>query len=517
MEMKLSSVAVSFVLVAFLWFVWRFMDWLWLRPMKIERCLRQQGLKGNPYRLFYGDSKDIYKMSKEARCKPINLSHDILPRVLPFHYHSIKEYGKNYFTWLGPVPRVNIMDPELINDILNKNNIFKKVNQNPLHNLLVAGVGSYEDEKWAKHRKIVNPAFYLEKLKDMLPAMHLSCSEMMSKWEVLVSEKGSCELDVWPNLHNLACDVISRTSFGSSYEEGRRIFELQKEQAQLAQEVFDSFYIPGWRFLPTKRNKRMKKNYQDVQALLRGIINKRERAMKLGEAGANDLLGLLLKSNLKEIKEQGNDKNAGMTIEEVIEECKLFYFAGQETTANLLVWTMVLLSMHQNWQVKAREEVWQFFGNNKPDYEGLNRLKIVTMILNEVLRLYPPAIVVTRVIHKETKLGEMTLPAGVQFFLPIISVHRDPELWGEDAKEFKPERFSEGVANATKNPASFFPFSWGPRICVGNNFSLMEAKLTLAMILQRFSFELSPSYTHAPSFVVTLQPQNGAHMILHKI
>lgn len=139
------------------------------------------------------------------------------------------------------------------------------------------------------------------------------------------------------------------------------------------------------------------------------------------------------------------------------------------------------------------------------------------MILYEVLRLYSPGTIMTRTTYNETKLGELTVPAGVQFLLPIIFVHHDPEIWGKDAKEFNPERFSEGIAKATKNKLAFFPFSWGPRICIGNNFALMEAKLAISTILRNFSFELSPSYTHSPSYVVTLQPRYGAHLILHQI
>ena len=139
------------------------------------------------------------------------------------------------------------------------------------------------------------------------------------------------------------------------------------------------------------------------------------------------------------------------------------------------------------------------------------------MILNEALRLYPPGALLLRIVHKETKLGNLIIPAGVEIALPTIQVHHDYELWGENAKQFNPERFSEGISKATKGQVSFFPFGGGPRICVGQNFAIIEAKMALSLILQNFSFETSSSYTHAPCSIITLQPQFGAHIILHKI
>ncbi|XVF18413.1 hypothetical protein REPUB_Repub11eG0019300 [Reevesia pubescens] len=511
-------VLFCFVVVGVVIWGWRILNWVWLKPKRLERCLMQQGLKGNPYKFLSGDIKENFMMTKQARAKPLPLTDDIAQYVAPFLHQTINNYGKNSFLWLGPRPRVIIMDPEKIKEILTKMNDFQKPHTNPLVKLIACGLLNFEGDKWSKHRKIVNPAFHQDKLKNMLPAFYESCIEMISKLKKSVFVEGSSELDVWPYLITLTRDMISRAAFGSNYEEGRRIFQLLEDQTHLTTKVVQSVYIPGWRFFPTKTNRKMKVNDKDIKDSIGEMIRKREKEIKAGtEAINDDLLGILVDSNIREIQAHGNYKNMGISIDEVIEECKLFYIAGQETTSVLLVWTMILLARYPNWQSKAREEVLKVFGDSKPDSDGLNRLKVVTMILYEVLRLYPPVVVLARSIPKEIKLGNFLLPAGAEVSLPVLLIHHDQELWGDDANEFKPDRFSEGVSKATKNQVIFFPFAWGPRICIGQNFALMEAKMTLAMILRQFSFELSPSYAHSPCSPSTLRPQHGAHIILHKL
>jgi len=120
-------------------------------------------------------------------------------------------------------------------------------------------------------------------------------------------------------------------------------------------------------------------------------------------------------------------------------------------------------------------------------------------------------------IYKDTKLGGLLLPAGAMLQFDIHSIHQNKDIWGEDANEFKPQKFSEGIFKATNGNNAFFPFGWGPRICTGEKFSTTEAKMALSMILQRFSLELSPSYVHAPMTIFFLLPQHGAPIILQRL
>ncbi|KAK4285797.1 hypothetical protein QN277_002445 [Acacia crassicarpa] len=517
----ISEVATWVVVIIVLRWLWNMGIWLWVNPKRLERALKQQGLEANPYRFWVGDSVQMGNMVRQAKSTPLpSHSHDLVPHISPFQHHMVNKYGRNSFMWFGQTPMLILMDPELIKDTLNRHFDFTKCHNFPITEYIAPGVAGYDGEQWAKHRKILHPAFNFDKLKSLIPTFAQSCNEMINKWEnMLSSSDGTCEVDVWPWLKDLTKEVISRSAFGSSHEEGRLIFDLLAEQGINVMNNLQKHYIPLYRFLPTKDNNKMKEIERSARTSLEHIINKKEKAMKAGEIRKTDLLGILLESNQREIEEQGNKKNVGLSMDDVIDECKLFYMAGQETTSVLLVWTMMLLSRYPEWQERAREEVLQVFGNQTPHYDAISRLKIVTMILYEVLRLYPPIVWLERYAKKDMKLGKLSIPGGVQLGIPILMMHHDQQFWGDDAKEFKPERFSEGISKASKGSScsAFFPFGGGSRTCMGQNFALLNAKVALSLILQHFSFELSPSYSQALNIVPTLQPQHGVQVILHKL
>ncbi|MBA0636593.1 hypothetical protein Godav_029011 [Gossypium davidsonii] len=222
---------------------------------------------------------------------------------------------------------------------------------------------------------------------------------------------------------------------------------------------------------------------------------------------ATNLVGLLVNAY------HDVDEKNRLSIQDLLDECKTFYFSGQETVNFLLAWATLLLAIHTDWQDKVRPEVIEVFDNQNPDSEGLAKLKTITMIINKTLRLYPPISGVIRKVGREVQLGTLVLPTHSEVDMRIIALHHDLDLWGGDVDLFKPERFADGIAEATKyNAADFMPFGLGPRSCIGMSFTIIQAKIALPMILQRYTINLSPSYVHAPLQRLTLRPQYGIQL-----
>lgn len=258
----------------------------------------------------------------------------------------------------------------------------------------------------------------------------------------------------------------------------------------------------------------MSKLEREVESLIWELVEKRKREGRSETSSRNgkDLMQLLL-------EEAKSDESVGEDLSKkfIVDNCKNIYFAGHETTAVAASWSLMLLALHPQWQSAIRHEVAHFCPNGIPTADSLPNLKKMTMVIQEALRLYPPAAFVSREAYEDIQIGNLLVPKGVCVWTLIPRLHRDPDIWGPDANEFKPERFSDGVSNACKFPQAYVPFGVGNRLCLGKNFALVELKVVLALIVSRFSFSLSTSYKHCPAYRMIIEPGYGVHILLHRI
>ncbi|XP_057481380.1 cytochrome P450 CYP749A22-like [Actinidia eriantha] len=484
---------------------------IWWTPIRINRLMSSQGIRGPPYRFIYGNTKEIHKMLTASMSSPMDVSHHMLPRLQP-HIHSwLNIYGKNFLIWSGPKAQLVITELEFVKEILNnREKCYPKMDTvGYVKKLIGDGLATSEGEKWAKLRKLANHAFHGESLKNMVPAMIESVEMMLERWK---HHEGK-DIDASEEFRLLTSEVISRTAFGSSYLEGKDIFEMLLKLGILATRNVLKTWIPSLsRFWKSADERESEKLEQGIRDSIIRIIKKREMLMTEEGNFGTDLLGLLVKAN------HDADENNRITVEDVIDECKTFYIAGNETTASLLSWTALLLAIHTNWQDEARKEVLELFGQQNPNPEGFARMKTMNAIINESLRLYPTAIHITRKVQRVVRLGRLILPKNINLGISTLALHLDPQIWGEDAHLFKPERFSAGVAKVTNNnPAAYLPFGLGPRNCVGMNFATTEVKIVLSMVLQRYAFTLSPTYVHSPVHVLSIRPEHGIQVMLHPL
>ncbi|KAI3872686.1 hypothetical protein MKW92_012014 [Papaver armeniacum] len=503
--LRLVLLVLTLVLVSTLWKLFKLLIW---RPYVVTRFFEKQGIRGPPYSVLSGSLPEIKKLKKEARNMVLDLnSHDIIPKVLPYYLKWTSEYGKPFLYWYGADPRICITDPELAKQVLSNKFAVAMIGK---------GLALVTGMDWVKHRRVVNPAFNTDKLKAMARRMAACTLSKLQGWEhqLVCSKDRFKEIDIRRDFQILTGDIIAHTAFGSSYLEGKAVFETQRELQPYVLASATDIYIPGRQYIPTWSNRQTWKLDSKIRrTTVRSIVE--SRLKKGGESGyGDDLLGLLMGVSEPTSLKQADLK---LNMHEIVEECKTFYFAGHETTSNLLTWTVYLLSLHPEWQKRLREEVLKECGSEVPVSETLNRLKLVNIVILEVLRLYCPVISLVRVASEDMKLGDLMIPKDTMVTIPLAMIHRSKMQWGEDANEFNPWRFSQGVSKAAKHPNALLAFSVGPRACVGQNFAMMEAKLVIALILQRFSISLSSTYIHAPVDNLTLQPQFGLPVVLKSL
>ncbi|XP_022769769.1 cytochrome P450 709B2-like isoform X2 [Durio zibethinus] len=509
------KIALAVVLVSKILQVFRIVVW---RPHALTKSFKKQGVTGPPYFLLKGSLDEVKKWKKAAREIILDTnSNDIFKRVIPHYYIWSLKYGETFLFWHGTQPHLCISDPELAKQILsNKFGFYNKPCVNPfLQTLAGKGLLFMNGLDWVRRRRIVNPAFSLDKLKAMVKRMVACSLSMFEEWkhQAELAENNCIKIEINEEFQKLTADIIAHTAFGSSYVHGKEAFKAQRELQRWCAASNADVFIPGSQYLPTPSNLQIWKLDRKVKGSLSRIIESRLKSKITGGADfpyGDDLLGVMMAA----IEPTQSNRNFKLQIDEILEECKTFFFAGHETTSNLLTWTMLLLSIHPEWQSKLKEEVLEECGMGIPDADILAKLKLMNMVLLEILRLYCPAIALVREASEDMKLGNLMIPKHTRLTIPIVKIHRSKEYWGEDANEFNPLRFKGGISKAAKHPNALMGFSVGPRTCIGQNFAMLEAKAVLALILQRFSFSLSPDYKHAPTDVLTLQPEHGLPIII---
>jgi cytochrome P450 len=220
-----------------------------------------------------------------------------------------------------------------------------------------------------------------------------------------------------------------------------------------------------------------------------------------------DLLQLLLNARYE-------DNGTGMTDAQLRDEIITIFVAGHETTVNALSWTWYLLKQNNAEEQKLKEESLKFTSKREPSFEDLPDMNYGKQVINESMRLYPPVVGVSRKSIAESMIGNYIIPAGADIGVNIASIHRHPEFW-QNPHEFEPQRF-ENFDIKGINRFTFMPFGAGPRICIGNNFAMMEMQLINAMLSNRVEMELV-SKNIKPVTLFTLKPGNGVMVHLKKI
>lgn len=370
------------------------------------------------------------------------------------------------------------------------------------------GLLTSEDDFWRRQRKLAQPAFYKQRLALMTDMMAQETETLGAEWHTHDSARPR---DISADMLQLTLNIVTKALF--STDVGERVAGISQaldEIMQYADTTLKSFIRVPLKYR-TPANARFLTAVEKVEAVIYAIINgRREQSEKNPGLRYDDLLDMLMHTRDEETGETMSDG-------QLRDEVTTIFMAGHETTANALSWALYLLAQHPGVAQKIREESKKVFATEGTSaFEKARELRYTLQVVQEVLRLYPPAWIVGRRSLGPDSLGPYAFPADSYFLISTYSLHRKPEYWPEP-EVFDPDRFSE--ENSKGRPTyAYLPFGGGPRLCIGNNFALLEMQLVLAILLRDFEVDLlAASQVVTPEPMVTLRPRGGVQLRVRKV
>jgi cytochrome P450 len=405
------------------------------------------------------------------------------------------EYGDFVRTRL-PLQLYFVADPACIDEILvKKADAFRKDRTSRLLSRVIGnGLLVSEGESWRRQRRLLQPAFHHQQLQSYAGLMVNAIERAMTGWR-----DGEVR-DVHADMMGVTMTIVAEALFGADVsaaatDVGETISELMEAFSRVLGLKL-RFQPPAW--VPTPANRRLRRSRRRIDALILGIIEARKRS----EETRHDLLSLLMAAR--------DEAGGAMTTTQVRDEAIVLFLAGHETTALALTYALVLLATHPESQARLDAELGRVLGGRAPGLADLDRLAFTEAVVLESMRLYPPAWGIAREALVPVEIGGYAFPKGAEFVMSPWVVHRDARTFAEPAA-FKPERWQDDLQRRLPRFA-YFPFGGGPRVCIGNRFAMMEAKLVLARAVQRFRFEPTPATEIRLFPSVTLRPRGSVRL-----
>lgn len=416
----------------------------------------------------------------------------ILKNPLPFHHKNFETKGNTFRLKLGFGKSVIFSrDAGLAQYALQKNHRnFKKspIQTRDLVKYVGHGLLTSEGELWQKQRKLIQPAFHKKQLINLLGAIQSAIKTETSKIQVGEPK------DIFPIFNNLAFQTVVKSLFSSAVDQ-QEINRLQhiteSAQKMLVKELRQPYL--GWWFTLSGQIKKHMLEADDARNILKKLVEERRQSGKRQE----DLLDMLLDARYED--------GTAMAEEQLIDEILILFTAGHETTSNALTFTCELLARNPQIQEKLYSEIIEAKSTSESLMDFIKNCSFTKNVIEESLRLYPPAYFIDRVNIEEDEFEGMVIPKDTNLLFSLLEIHTNPDYW-DNAKEFKPERFEEASANQFSG--QYFPFGAGPRMCIGNNFAMYEMILAIAEVMETYKISEKTTPIEIKP-LITLKPKNA--------